>query len=172
MATQPKSRRRQRKKILRKNDGSMFDATERRRITKAELRDYVRDGGLFEARRHENGADCTYEVLQSVMGAGILQNVVPGLGGGGPLGALGGLVGLGRLGGLANGGGALADIARALEGGGDRGWDDWDEPHRRPRRSDEHRWDNPDWAEPDGAEPASGRTWRDDPDWAADPDFE
>ena len=128
MATQPKSRRRNRKKILRKNDGALFDATERRRITTAELRDYVRDGGLFEARRHETGADCTYEVLQSVMGAGVLQNLVPGLGGGGPLGA-------------------LADLARALGDGGDRGWDDWDEPHRRPRRSDEHRWDNPDWAE-------------------------
>ena len=74
MATEPKSRRRRRKKILRKNDGSLYDATERRRITHTELRDYVRDGGLFEARRQEGGADCTYEVLQSVMGVGLLEN--------------------------------------------------------------------------------------------------
>ena len=90
MATEPKSRRRRRKKILRKTDGSLYDATERRRITPAELRDYVRDGGLFEARRQENGADCTYEVLQGVVGAGLLQNLVPGMGGG-PLSGLGGL---------------------------------------------------------------------------------
>jgi len=51
MATEPKSRRRRRKKILRQNDGSLYDASERRRITTAELRDYLRDGGLFEARR-------------------------------------------------------------------------------------------------------------------------
>src|SRR2546421_7315019 len=82
MATEPKSRRRRRKKILRKDDGSLYDVSERRRITIAELRDYVRDGGLFEARRQEGGADCTYEVLQSVMGVGLLENLVPGMGGG------------------------------------------------------------------------------------------
>src|SRR5205085_12082422 len=97
MATEPKSRRRRRKKVLRKNDGSLYDATEQHRITAAELRDYVRDGGLFEARRQENGADCTYEVLQSVMGMGLLENLVPGIGGGS-------LPGLGGLGALAGGG--------------------------------------------------------------------
>src|SRR5438045_2269893 len=94
MSTEPKSRRRRRKKILRKNDGSLYDATEQCRITATELRDYVRDGGLFEARRQESGADCTYEVLQSVLGTGMLETLVPGLGGG-PLSSLGGLAGLG-----------------------------------------------------------------------------
>ena len=131
MATEPKSRRRRRKKILMKSDGSLYDASERRRITQAELRDYVRDGGLFEARRHESGADCSFEVLQTVMGVSFLQNLVPGLGGGG----------LPGLSSLANTGGGLADIARAL-GGGDRsgGWDDdWNEPPRR-RKADERGW--------------------------------
>lgn len=143
MAAEPKSRRRKRKKILRKDNGSLFDASERRPITLTELREYVRGGGLFEARRHENGADCTYEVLQSVMGAGMLQNLVPGLGGG-SLPGLGGLSGLGKLSELANGAGGLAEIARVLgrEGSDRGGWDDWDEP-RRPRKT---RHDNPDWA--------------------------
>ena len=167
MATEPKSRRRKRKKILRKDNGSMFDASERRPITLTELREYVRGGGLFEARRHENGADCTYEVLQSVMGSGILQNLVPGLGGG-SLPGLGGLAGLGKLSELANGAGGLAEIARVLgrEGNDRGGWDDWDEP-RRPRRAPDHRWDSPDFAEP-----PPGKTRHDDPDWASDPDFE
>jgi hypothetical protein len=167
MATEPKSRRRKRKKILRKDNGAMFDASERRPITLTELREYVRGGGLFEARRHENGADCTYEVLQSVMGSGVLQNLVPGLGGG-SLPGLGGLSALGKLGELANGAGGLAEVARVLgrEGGDRGGWDDWDEP-KRPRRPSDHRWDNPDFAEP-----PPGRARRDDPDWAADPDFE
>jgi hypothetical protein len=167
MATEPKSRRRKRKKIVRKNDGSMFDASERRRITLTELREHVRDGGLFEARRHENGSDCTYEVLQSVMGSGVLQSLVPGFSGD-SIPGLGALSGLGRLGALANGGGGLADIARALgdEGSSRGGWEDWDEP-KRPRRSADHRWNNPDFAEP-----PPDRTRRDDPDWATDPDFE
>src|SRR5882724_2636993 len=153
MATEPKSRRRRRKKILRRNDGSLYDATERRRITPAELRDYVRDGGLFEARRQENGADCTYEVLQGVVGTGLLQNLVPGMGGGalpgvGGLSALAGGGGgaLGALGGAAG----LADLARVLgdQAGrsGDRGWDDWDEPRRRSTRhsSSDRGWDDGD----------------------------
>jgi hypothetical protein len=179
MASEPKSRRRRRKKILRRNDGALYDATERRRISHAELRDYVRDGGLFEARRHENGADCTYEVLQNVMGVGMLQNLVPGLSGGG-------IPRLGGLSALANGGGGggLAEIARMLGdhvgGSGDRGWEDWDErPRRTPRRTDDggwgkeersekskrtHRHDDPNRAnDPDGAP---------DPDWDTDPDFD
>lgn len=164
MATEPKSRRRKRKKILRKDNGSLFDASERRPITLTELREYVRGGGLFEARRHENGADCTYEVLQSVMGAGMLQNLVPGLGGG----SIPGLSGLGKLSELANGAGGLAEIARVLgrEGSDRGGWDDWDEP-RRTRRAADHRWDNPDFGEPPGT-----RTRHDDTDWASDPDFD
>lgn len=148
MATEPKSRRRRRKKVLRKNDGSLYDATEQRRTTAGELRDYVRDGGLFEARWQDTGADCTYEVLHDAMGVGLLQSLIPGSGGGGipGLGALAGGGGaLGALGGAAG----LAEIVRALgEGGGrrsDPGWDDWDEPPRRSARR-HARPDSDDWA--------------------------
>ena len=171
MATEPKSRRRRRKKILCKSDGSLFDATDRRSITQAELREYVRDGGLFEARKKESGADCTYEVLQSVMGVGMLQNLIPGLGGGG------GIPGLGRLsalGNLAHGGGGLAEIARALgdsvNRSGDRGWEDWDEPSHRSNRRPEDR--NADWADGDWGDKPKRPHRHDDPDWATDPDFD
>ena len=175
MATEPKSRRRRRKKILRKNDGSLFDATERRRITHAELRDYVRDGGLFEARRQENGADCTYEVLQEVVGVGLLQNLVPGMGGG-PLSALGGLAGLGGGGGALSAlgsGGSLAALARVLgdQAGrsGDHGWDDWEEPRRRKGRSS----DDPGWADGDWSDAPPRRSLRrGSDDWVPDPDFD
>jgi hypothetical protein len=176
MATEPKSRRRRRKKILRKNDGSLYDATERRRITAAELRDYVRDGGLFEARRQENGADCTYEVLQGVVGTGLLQNLVPGTGGGA-------LPGLGSLSAVAGGGGGalgalggaggLVDLARLLgdQAGrsGNGGWDDWEKPTRRsPRHSSADRsWDDGDWSDP----PRRPHR-RQAADWAPDPDFD
>lgn len=164
MATEPKSRRRRRKKILRKTDGSLFDATERRRITPGELRDYVRDGGLFEARRQENGADCTYEVLQSVLGVGMLESLVPGLGGN----PLAGLPGLGGLSALGNNG-ALAELGRLLGNGrDDRGWDDWDEPRRKSqRRSDGDR----DWADGEWSEDPPKREPRRDRDWA-DPDHD
>ena len=138
MATERKSRRRRRKKILMKNDGSLFDVTERRRISQAELRDYVRDGGLFEARRHETGADCTYEVLQSVMGAVGIQNLVPGFGSGS-------LPGIGAFPGI----GGLADLARALGDHGDTGWDDREAPRRKPARgaSDGSGWAEGEWPE-------------------------
>ena len=174
MATEPKSRRRRRKKILRKNDGSLYDATERCRITPAELRDYVRDGGLFEARRQENGADCTYEVLQSVVGAGLVENLVPGMGGGplsglGPLGALAG--GGGALGAV-GGAGGLAEVVRLLgDGAGrsrDRGWDDWEEP---PRRSSRHSSDDRGWADRGASGDPTRRSHRHDSrDWAEDAD--
>jgi|SRR3989442_4749942 len=183
MATEPKSRRRRRKKILRKTDGSLYDATERRRITPAELRDYVRDGGLFEARRQENGADCTYEVLQGVLGVGLLQNLVPGMGAG-PLSGLGGLSALaggggGALGAL-GGTGGLADLARVLgdQAGRSRDgdWEDWEErPRRSHRRSSSDRaWgDNGGWGNDGGWSEERRRTRRhDSPDWASDPDDE
>jgi hypothetical protein len=198
MATEPKSRRRRRKKILRKNDGSLYDATERRRITSAELRDYVRDGGLFEARRQENGADCTYEVLQSVVGVGVLENLVPGLGGGslpglGGLGGLGALAGGGPLGALTGGGGGLGDLARLVSDqiarNGDRDHDDWEAPRRRTHRrssgdwgdddgdwsdrSDRPRRSSPDrgWRDTDWSDPPR-RSHRSDDEWASDPDFD
>lgn len=190
MAIEAKSRRRRRKKILRKTDGSLYDATERRRITPAELRDYVRDGGLFEARRQENGADCTYEVLQSVVGLGLMENLVPGLGGGslpglgglcalaggGPLGALGGGAGLGELAQLVD------HVAR-----GERDGHGWDEPRRRSQARrpsgdwdrdgdwsggrSRRRSDDRDWADGEWSEDLPQRRQRRERDWA-DPDFE
>ena len=169
MATEPKSRRRRRKKILCRSDGSLYDATERRPITHSELREYVRDGGLFEARKKESGADCTYEVLQSVMGVGMLQNLVPGLGGGG----LPGLGGLSALGNLGNGSGGLAEIARVLGDAagrsGDRGWEDWDDPPRRTRGPEDR---DRDWSTGEWAEKPKRPQRHDDPDWADDPDFD
>jgi hypothetical protein len=179
MATEPKSRRRQRKKVLRKNDGSLYDATERRRITAGELRDYVRDGGLFEARWQDTGADCTYEVLQDVLGVSLLQSLVPGMGGGGipGLGALAGGGGaLGALGGAAG----LAEIVRALgesPGRRDPGWDDWDEAPRRSSRrggSDHRAWADRDWSDArrdagGSSDPPRGPARRDGDDWAGDP---
>jgi hypothetical protein len=173
MAIERKSRRRRRKKILRKNDGSLYDVTERRRITPAELREYVRDGGLFEARRQESGSDCTYEVLQSVIGAGLLENMVPGLGGGslpglGGLGALSALAGGGPLAGLAGGGG-LNDLARLVGDRLGRDDDDWEEPRRRSRSRQSHDWSggDGDWGDP----PRRSRRG-DEADWASDPEFD
>jgi hypothetical protein len=133
MATEPRSRRRRRKKILCQSDGSLYDVSERRRISPSELRDHVRDGGLFEARRQESGRDCTYEVLQEVIGRGLLQSFVPGLGGGLP--GLGGLAGLAGGGGALGALGSLGGLVKALgDRANDRGWEDWDEAPRRSRR--------------------------------------
>lgn len=174
MVTERKSRRRRRKKIIRRDDGSLFDVSERRRITAAELRDYVREGGLFEARREGSGTDCTYEVLQSVVASGMLANLVPGMGG--PLAGLGGLSGLSGFSGgggplAALGGvGGLADLARVWtdEGRGTRGggWDDWEPRRRRSARrsSDDGSWAEEDWGE------TPRRSERRNGDWAADPE--
>jgi hypothetical protein len=185
MAIEPKSRRRRRKKILRKNDGSLYDATERRRITHAELRDYIRDGGLFEARRQENGADCTYEVLQSVVGVGVFENLVPGLGGG----ALPGLGGFGGLGALAGGGPLARLVGEQIARNGDRDDGDWEAPRRRTHRRSSGDWSDDDggWSDrsdrrrrasadrgrrdSDWADPPR-RSHRPDDDWASDPDFD
>ncbi|HEY4410405.1 MAG TPA: hypothetical protein VGO87_11025 [Acidimicrobiia bacterium] len=171
MTSEPPSRRRRRKKIVRRDDGSLFDATERRRITPAELRDYVRDGGLFEARRQGSGTDCTYEVLQSVLGASMLQNLVPGLGSG-PLAGLGLGGGGGPLGALAGAGG-LADLARLLgdearRRSSDYDDDEWDGPRRGRRPADDRDWRDGNRLEEE-ARP-SGR--RDKLDWADEPDFD
>ena len=190
MATESKSRRRRRKKVLRKNDGSLYDATERRRITHTELRDYVRDGGLFEARRQENGADCTYEVLQSVMGMSLMENLVPGLGGG-TLPGLGGLSALAGGGPLAalGGGGGIGGLARLLGEqvgrSGEHNGDDWEEPRRRSPSHRSGEWDRDDgwsegrsrrrsddrddWAGSDWSEEQPKRRHSRDRDWA-DPD--
>lgn len=153
MATEPKSRRRKRKKVIRRSDGALYDLSERRRITPAELKDYVRDGGLFEARRHESGTDCTYEVLQEVIGTSLLANLLPGLGGGGG-GALGGIVDLVR---------ALGDSGGVSRSGGG-GWDDWEESSRRPWEPDDRGWGD--------SEPTSEKRkpWREAIDWADAPE--
>ncbi|MGH8975167.1 MAG: hypothetical protein ACRD0C_18435 [Acidimicrobiia bacterium] len=169
MAAEHSSRRRRRKKILRRSDGSLYDVSERRRITEAELRDYVRDGGLFEARRKDSGGDCTYEVLQDVVGSGFLESLVPGM-------SSSPLAGLRTLAGLAGGGGTLsalsgaggmrqlADLVGEEPRGGHGSWDDddWDGPRRsrRSRRSDqEPGWEDGD-VPPDRPErPDSRREW-------------
>jgi hypothetical protein len=137
----PRSRRRQRKKILRRSDGSLYDVSERRQISQAELREFVRDGGFFEARRQGSGSDCTYEVLQGVVGAGFVENLLPGMGSGGPL------PGLGALGALGSGSGGLDQLARLFGDersprDSDRGYHD--EPRRSPRRDRDRRddWDD------------------------------
>lgn len=165
-----RNRRQRRKKILRRRDGSLYDLTEDRRISAAELRDHVRSGGYFEARRYETGEDCTYELLQSMIGTGLLETYVPGYGGTsglGPLGALSGGSGLlGAVTGRSDGLGPLAQIARVLADDTvagdwsrdrsdgrrryrDAGWHDWDDPPRwrrepgwddRPRRSRHDGW--------------------------------
>jgi hypothetical protein len=146
------ARRRRRKKILRRSDGSLYDVSERRPISVVELREYVRDGGFFEARREGTGADCTHEILQGIVGTGLLENLLPGMSGGGPLsglGALGALAGGGGgLGALGNGSEGLPQLARLL--GDDRNhresdWDYHDEPRRSPRRDHRRRegWDDP-----------------------------
>lgn len=93
------SRRRDRKQVLCRQDGELFDLTLRRPITVEELREHVRCGGLFEAHMKDSGRDATYEVLHRVVGDG-LATVGPGpaghplaaLAGGNRLEALGGLM--------------------------------------------------------------------------------
>ena len=137
MTASSPSRRRRRKRIICEDNGSLYDVSERRRISHGELRCYLQDGGLFEARRQGSGVDCTYEVLQGAMGRGVLEGLVPGLNLGSfsdELGGLGGLSGgLGALSSLSRQQGGLGALGRLLEGGGR------DEPRReagdeRPRR--------------------------------------
>jgi len=157
------ARRRRRKKILRRSDGSLYDVSERRPISVVELREYVRDGGFFEARREGTGADCTHEILQGVVGTGLLENLLPGMSGGGPLS------GLGALGAISGGGGGLGlgQLARLL--GDDRNHresdrDYHDEP-RRSRRRDHQRWEG--WDE--RPRRRSERDVDDGPDWWDEP---
>ena len=169
MVTDRKSRRRRRKKIVRSDDGSLFDASERRGITTAELRDYVREGGLFEARRQGSGSDCTYEVLQSVLGSGMPANLVPGLGG--PLTGLGGLSGVSGGGGPLAALGGLGDLTPlSTDAVGRSRGRDWEDSEERPRRSGRHSLDDRNWAEGDWAETPRRSELRDGEDWAADPE--
>lgn len=164
MTTEPRSRRRRRKRIIRKGDGSLYDVSERRRISHSELKEYVKDGGVFEARRQGSGQDCTFEVLQGMLGTGLLENLAPGLGGG-PFSGLGGLGGaLGALSGGSGGLGHLGALARLV---GEesahrdpRGGDDWDEPSRRSSRRGSER-DRNGWDEP----PSRSSRRESDQDW-------
>jgi hypothetical protein len=158
MTSEPRSRRRRRKKIIRKTDGSLYDLTERRRITLSELKDYVKDGGLFEARRQDSGADCTYDVLQSLVGTGLVETCVPGVGSG-PLSGLGGLGALGGLAGGSGGLGQLGALARLLGQEAPQA-DDWDEPPRRSRRRGSERdWSGWDEAPRHSSRRESDRGW-------------
>ncbi len=153
MTASSPSRRRRRKRIICEDDGSLYDVKERRRISNAELRSYLQDGGLFEARRRGSGADCTYEVLQGAMGRGVLEGLLPGLNLGSfsdKLGGLGALSrGLGALSSLSGEQGGLGGLGRLLEDGGR------DEP--RPRRESRD--------EPPRRRRANGRSedWYDEP---------
>ncbi|MGQ0466558.1 MAG: hypothetical protein ACT4QG_14690 [Sporichthyaceae bacterium] len=139
------SRRRFRKKVIRRQDGELFDLTQRRPITIEELREYLRSGGLFEARTRETDRDCTYEVLQKVV-AGGLTDGLPGLSGGN----LGGLGALGGLAGMVGGGNrteAVVGLLRLLDGANGRaasyaGWESegWDGPPRERRRREPLGW--------------------------------
>jgi hypothetical protein len=78
---QPQSRRRPRKHVVRHSDGSLFDTLQGRAITPEELADHLRNGGLFEARREDSGADCTFDVLHRVLEAGSPRTLMPRSGG-------------------------------------------------------------------------------------------
>ncbi len=134
-------RRRPRRKVLCRSDGSMFDVAQRRRISMEELRDHLLDGGLFEAETEESGRDCTHEVLRRLMG----NPVDAGAGGMNPLGALG-MFG-GALGGL----GEVAGLAR-LVGARSEVWDREEPPARtRTRARSRAAWDT------EVEEPADGQ---------------
>jgi hypothetical protein len=132
------------------------------------------------------------------LGVCLLENLVPGIGGGslpglGGLGGLGALAGGGPLGALTGGGGGLGELARLVGDqvarGGDRDADGWDEPRRRTHRRSSGDWadDNGDWSDRSGRPRRSSadrgwheddrsdpprRSHRADDDWASDPDFD
>lgn len=113
--------------MLCRHDGALFDLTMRRPITVEELREHVRDGGLFEARTKESGRDATFEVLHRIVGDGLPTGMSPGLSGN-PLAALDSGGRLETLGGL----------MRLLGPNTGR-----DEPARRNRhRPEPVRWDD------------------------------
>ncbi len=80
------SRRGPLRQLIRQSDGTLYDMTEERQIPPSELLDYLADGGFFKARRHDNGVDCTIQVLYEVLVEGIAQGLVPGVPGGTRLG--------------------------------------------------------------------------------------
>jgi hypothetical protein len=136
------SRRRERRRIVCRSDGSMFDVGARHRVTTEELRDHLQDGGLFEAVTEATGRDCTLEVLRKIMLPAGLENAA---------GAPGGLPGMGALGSLSQ----LGLIANLI---GDSAWrhDDRERDSERPRaRSRRRSGMSEDFlAEPEPKEPA------------------
>ncbi|HUR48710.1 MAG TPA: hypothetical protein VMY88_04135 [Acidimicrobiales bacterium] len=131
MGKQVPTRRRPRRKIVCRSDGSMFDVEQRRRISVEELRDHLVGGGNFEAETEETGRDCTFEVLRKLMGGGALD----------PMSAQGGLPlpGLGSLGVLTD----LMGLARTASEKTDSRDRDSEPGPRRPRR----RGRSADWAD-------------------------
>jgi len=114
------SRRRERRRIVCRSDGTMFDVGARHRVTVEELRDHLQDGGLFEAVTEATGRDCTLEVLRKIMlPSGVDALTAPG-------GAGGQLPGMGALGSLSQ----LGLIANML---GERPWHPEDRDGDRPR---------------------------------------
>jgi hypothetical protein len=61
------SRRGPLRQLLRQSDGTLHDVTEERPISRPELLEHLRAGGFFEARRYDNAAGCTAEVLCEVL---------------------------------------------------------------------------------------------------------
>jgi hypothetical protein len=112
------SRRRERRRIVCRSDGSMFDIGARHRVTPEELRDHLQDGGLFEAVTEATGRDCTLDVLSKVMLPAGLENAT---------GVAGGLPGTNALGGLSR-----LDLITSLVG--DSPWRNEDRERERPRR--------------------------------------
>ena len=120
-------RRRPRRKIVCRSDGSMFDVEQRRRISVEELRNLLIGGENFEAETEETGRDCTVEVLQRVMSGA--PSSMSGLGGlplptPGAFGAFTDLMGLVR---------AAGD--RPEGAGRDERWEDRPGPRRRRGRA-------------------------------------
>ncbi|MBA3743508.1 hypothetical protein [Sporichthya sp.] len=102
MGERVSARRRERRQIVCRTDGSMYDTAARRSISVEDLRDHLLDGGHFEAET-ETGRDCTYDVLRRVMGTpGLDAFTGGGAGAAGPLSGLTSLTGISQLAGLAS----------------------------------------------------------------------
>jgi|GEM_PF-4073584 len=120
---QRSSRRRDRKRIVVREDGAMFDLSARRPISTTALREYLQDGGLFEAATQQGGRDCTYEVLRKIVGAPDPSRPPPGAPG--PMSALGVL---GKL--LPTDPSAFGGLANFAEAFGSSE-PEWERPRRR-----------------------------------------
>ncbi len=69
------SRRSARKQVVRDGAGRLFDESLGRPISRSQLRDYLADGGFFEARRGDTSVDCTVQVLREVLVDGTVADL-------------------------------------------------------------------------------------------------